>query len=439
MGGRQCYYPKILVDNAAVFVFKQGTSWLMLCGGVSTPFKKISGGVRECSKANTIQLFCDNPALWSEREWVLRMKNLFLIDGAAGTGKTDMLEYLSEKYSTRNCIAIIRKYTTRKLRLEEISRNLNLDLEFVTTRQFAAKKKEDRFYCYTYGGESYGFPKFELDRVLRSHQNVFIIVRDRATIQQLISDYPRICTIPVFIYTDREETVKRMRADMYNQEEIDFRSQRTDLAWDDYLKHSDLYREVIINNSNKTDFRRLIDYLVKKYAPENEAQDALIVSNSEKFQIITSLIGFKKTIQNHLVDYERNVFMMMKFRETNRIVYDFIKTELERNGMKCVRADFPEWKITNNVYNPLAVLYCCKYGIALFDEPEEGNVFSPNVAYELSMMQSHGKDCLILRHKTLPEMPFDLIKDIHQTYSKDLELKKIVNDWVTAIRSSTSE
>ncbi len=365
------------------------------------------------------------------------MKNLFLIDGAAGAGKTDMLHYLREKYAARNQVTVLRKFTTRKHRSEEIKRKLWLDLEFISARQFEELEQSADFYSYAYGGEFYGFQRAQIDEALSTYQNVFLIVRDRATIQQLVVDYPKICTVPVFIYTDREQCEKRLLDDGYSEDAVKFRLERQQLAWNDYLKHSNLYLEVIINNSNKTDFYRLIDSLLHKYAPESASFNMLIISNSERFTLLKPLIGFKSEIQTRTVNYDRNVFLMMKFRDTNKLVFEFIRKKLEESGFNCVRADQPEWNITQNVYNPLAVLYCCKYGIALFDEPEEGNLFSPNVAYELSMMHMQGKECLILRHKLLPAMPFDLTKDIHKPYSKDLELEEIVRNWVSEI-SGTS-
>lgn len=80
------------------------------------------------------------------------------------------------------------------------------------------------------------------------------------------------------------------------------------------------------------------------------------------------------------------------------------------------------------------MLFCCKYGIALFDEPEEGANFSPNVAYELRMMHLQRKDCLILRHSTLPSMPFDLIKKLHVPYAENLEVEKRVEQWLNHLR-----
>jgi guanylate kinase len=361
------------------------------------------------------------------------MKTLFLIDGAAGTGKSDMLEYLGEKYSGRHQVAVIQKFTTRKHRSEEINRNLSLDLRFVAADEFSKLKATPGFYCYVYGDGSYGFHGSQIEEAFKTHQQVVIIVRDRATIQQLVEDYPQFRTIPVFIYTDREQCKKRLRSDGYSAEAVKFRLGRQHLAWNDYLKHSRLYEEVIVNNSNRTDFHRLIDYLVQKYSVENESQEVLVISNSEQFPLLTPLIGFKKAIQSHAENYSHNVFLMMKFRDNNKLVSEFIKNELHENGLTGVRADDPEWNITKNLYNPLAVLYCCKYGIALFDEPEEGNSFSPNVAYELSMMHMQGKNCLILRHELLPSMPFDLIAELHQSYSKDLQLRRIIRNWLAGI------
>ncbi len=362
------------------------------------------------------------------------MENLFLIDGAAGTGKTDMVEYINQKYSRGNLVTIVQKFTTRKHRPEEITRKLPLDLTFISRSEFNQHHKKSNFYSYEYGGERYGFYKAAVDEAIGLYRNVFIIVRDRVTIKQLVDDYPKVCTVPVFIYSDNDQVVKRLKKDGYDNSAANFRLARQELVWDDYLRQSDLYQEVIINNSNRRDFHRLIDMLLRKYS--FEPADVLVISHCERLPILKPLIGFKKAIQSHIerYPYDRNVFLMMKFRESNRLIFRFIKSHLEKNGFNCVRADQREWNITNNVYNPVAVLYCCKYGIVLFDEPEKGNYFSPNVAYELGMMHLQGKECLILRHISLPSMPFDLVGDLHKPYSKDLELEDIVLDWIEKIK-----
>ena len=362
------------------------------------------------------------------------MANLFLIDGAAGTGKADMIEHIDEKYLRHDEATIVQKFTTREHRPEEIDRRLHLDLMFISPPEFDEHYKNSNFYSYKYGGEKYGFYKEEVDKALDSYKNVFIIVRNINIIKQITKDYPKVCTVPVFIYSDNEKVIERLNEDDYDDTSIKFRLSRQELVWDDYLRQTDFYQEVIINNSNRNDFHRLIDNLIKKYSVESN--DVLSMSHLEKFKIMRPLIGFKVEMQNRLnsFPYERNVFLMMKFRTNNELVYDFIRDNLKKNGFNCVRSDQHEWNITKNIHNPIAALYCCKYGIALFDEPEEGNDFSPNVAYELGMMHLQGKDCLILKHTKLPKMPFDLIKDLYNIYSKELEIKSIVLEWIKMIK-----
>lgn len=187
-----------------------------------------------------------------------------------------------------------------------------------------------------------------------------------------------------------------------------------------------------------------IEEQVRKVAGEDDrvpvaqhkmANDNLIL---DRYELIPPLIGFKKNIENQLTrfPFEKNVFLMMKFRDSNKDLGDFIIENLHAHGLHGVRADANNWNITRNVYNPIAVLYCCKYGIALFDEPEKGQTYSPNVAYELGIMHYQQKECLILRHATLPAIPFDLIKDLYVTYEKDLQVKKLIADWVEQITSS---
>lgn len=179
--------------------------------------------------------------------------------------------------------------------------------------------------------------------------------------------------------------------------------------------------------------RNILNQEIEKYALIKEI--TLSIPEEGNFELMKPLIGFKRDIEKQIVkyDYSKNVFIMMKFREDNKDLSDFIMENLRNNGFLGVRADQPEWNITKNVYNPIAVLNCCKYGIALFDEPEEHQAYSPNVAYELGIMHIQNKNCLILKHDSLPAIPFDLIKDLYVNYKKDLNLKQIIKNWINQI------
>jgi len=164
----------------------------------------------------------------------------------------------------------------------------------------------------------------------------------------------------------------------------------------------------------------------------------LLIPDEGRFDLIKPLIGYRRDIERHLsaYPYANNVFLMMKYRDSNRDLSDFIMECLQKAGLRGVRADLPEWNITGTVYNPIAVLYCCKYGIALFDEPEQQQAYNPNVAYELGMMHCQGKECLLLKHDGLPAVPFDLIKDLHSAYSKDLQVRRIIEQWTKQIAAT---
>ena len=179
--------------------------------------------------------------------------------------------------------------------------------------------------------------------------------------------------------------------------------------------------------------RAIVEDAIKELIPEKER--TLDLGSNGRFELIKPLVGYKRDIEEHLRQYpfETNVFLMMKFRPANSDLATFIKETLAAHGLHGVRADDPAWNITSNVYNPIAVLYCCRFGIALFDEPEQSQAYSPNVAYELGMMHYQGKDCLILRHSSLPAVPFDLIKDLYQVYDRDLQVRHRIEVWASQV------
>lgn len=372
------------------------------------------------------------------------MKNLFIIDGAAGTGKTDLIKYIHDKYNSSN-ITYIKKYTTRQKRPDEISLNLQLDLIHVSESDFLIFKKSPDFVSYKYGDEEngfydYGFYINDLRDAISKFKNVFIIIRNKPLVDEIVSRFPEIKTIVVYIHSDEGMVRRRLVNDGYDESAIIKRLKRLNTAWDDYLKHNDVYREVLINNSNKRDFQRLINWLIEKY--NNENTNWVEIDNTHRYPLVESLIGYKKKIVEKIEKYpfNKNVFLMMKFRDSNKLIYSFIKKNLDIYGFNCVRADDDNWDITGNVYNPIAALYCCKYGIALFDKvdkvdkSEKENSFSPNVAYELGIMHHQLKDCLILRHYSLPQMPFDLIKDLHYKYSENLEVEGLILKWIKKLK-----
>lgn len=195
-------------------------------------------------------------------------------------------------------------------------------------------------------------------------------------------------------------------------------------------------RKEVDEASTLASLRQLIVGEINKYSPIIER--TILVPKEGQFELIKPLVGYKREIESQLArfPFSKNVFLMMKFRQSNEALSEYMIENLAKYGLLGIRADHEEWNITKNVYNPIAVLYCCKYGIALFDEPEEAQAYSANVAYEVGMMHYQNKDCLILRHKSLPVMPFDMIKDLYVTYERDLQVREIIAKWITQIAVS---
>ncbi len=60
----------------------------------------------------------------------------------------NIIEYLNNKFSSGKIASFVPKYTTRKHRPEEISRNLQLDLVFISLTEFNKHKQTPNFYSY---------------------------------------------------------------------------------------------------------------------------------------------------------------------------------------------------------------------------------------------------------------------------------------------------
>ena len=361
--------------------------------------------------------------------------NIFLLDGLGGTGKSDFMNHITKKYNSKPARGvIIKKFTTRLRRPEEKNKRIHLDLKFVTPSTFYCHQKQGDLYTYGFGGYSYGFHQEDIKEQVKARvKHIFLIVKDRMIQECLQKDFPRCNVIRVYIYSDRDEIQKRLKASGYKKEDITFRLSRIKDNWFDYIEQAAAYSEIIINNSNRKSFHKIIDILISKY--ENYPRDELCIDNYFRYPIMRPLIGYKDKMLHQLstYDFDKNVFLMMKFRKNNKSIHTYIQKALKEKGYNCIRSDDNNWDITHNIYNPLAVLYCCKYGIALFDKAEPKNEFSPNVSYELGVMHYQRKNCLILKHKSLGSLPFDLIKDIYQEYRDTDDAISLIDKWLSRI------
>ena len=131
--------------------------------------------------------------------------------------------------------------------------------------------------------------------------------------------------------------------------------------------------------------------------------------------------------------FARNVFIMAKDRNENIAHREVIKDALRGRGLNPVWAG--ELGLIDDLYNPIACLICCKYGVALFDAPESAQQVNPSVAYELGMMHLLGRECLILKSDALTAPPTDVLHKLYEGYEeKNLEtIRHLVREWAEAV------
>ena len=191
------------------------------------------------------------------------LKTLFLLDGVAGSGKFDLLQYVDRKYYNATTIT---KYTTRIKRQEE--ETTKIDLNFITEEEFNQYQENDIdiFFEYKYGGHRYGFLKSQIDNAIINNDFTFVIVRNQSVISRIMEIYKNIIlTVPVYIYADRGLIEQRLISDGYDREMIEFRLKRSDEVFRDYLEN-DIYEMIIINSSNVEEFHTQISKLIEKYS-----------------------------------------------------------------------------------------------------------------------------------------------------------------------------
>lgn len=146
--------------------------------------------------------------------------------------------------------------------------------------------------------------------------------------------------------------------------------------------------------------------------------------------------------------YERNVFVMMPFRQQEDEQYEqierIVREELEKKG-------FHAWLATDRELdstlwgNITSFMTGCKYGVAVFtrrDDAAKGTIepdFNPNVSLELGFMTSRAKRVLLLKDSVLRTLPTDLMGHLYKQF--DLrkvgrQLPPLVRQWADDILAS---
>lgn len=125
--------------------------------------------------------------------------------------------------------------------------------------------------------------------------------------------------------------------------------------------------------------------------------------------------------------FDNNVFVMVAYRAKLEPLIGSIKKKLEELHLNPVVAR--DHQLTNDLYNPVACLLCCSYGVAVFDRAQTAQTHNPNVVYELSMMHFLKRPCVILKHAKLRTMPADILTMLYEDYSSQKEAVRRLAAW----------
>jgi hypothetical protein len=142
-----------------------------------------------------------------------------------------------------------------------------------------------------------------------------------------------------------------------------------------------------------------------------------------------AIMGWRGQIEAFLSQhpFDRSVFIMIRYRKRNEELIETIKDVLSGRDLFGVLAS--DHRLTDDLYNPTACLLCCARGIAVFDRAEKGQVFNPNVAYELGMLHLLNRPFLILKHHKLRTLQSDILMKLYEPYRSLRDVAALVADW----------
>jgi hypothetical protein len=145
--------------------------------------------------------------------------------------------------------------------------------------------------------------------------------------------------------------------------------------------------------------------------------------------ITNALFGWKDHMRRFLrqSNFDQNVFVMVAYRQRLAKLISATCNTLEDMGLNAVVAR--EHRLTDDLYNPIACLLCCRYGVAIFDRGEAGQTHNPNIVYELAIMTLLKRPCIILKHTSLQTMPSDFLQRLYEDYRTTEEACQKVASW----------
>jgi hypothetical protein len=363
---------------------------------------------------------------------------LFLVDGAAGIGKTDLIQYW---HGQAKC-TLIKKFAYISENAPPDRRNWRqkkglIKADAQAYRQacgdrsgtiiYSSKQKERHWF------EHYWVRLSEIQEALDQdpESRACMICRDFKAIERIRALLPYTRVVSILVYVN-PMAVARDRNTRNRNKEIE------QIA----LENITRYDDVLICPGNRAwSYKGQLDRVLNKYGRLTHGQICLNSNNliSMPDHLVSAAPNAQRALEKY--PFDKNVFVMMPYRADTEEYERRINKALSNHDLNPVYAKYPEWNLTDHADNSRAVLICCKYGIALFaPDPGENIKLEPreylnlNVMYELGCMHTLGRTCVGLAEVALKEkVPHDL-RGRHWRYFKDAgAVEDIVEVWCSGL------
>ena len=216
------------------------------------------------------------------------MPNLFLVDGAAGSGKSALLRFCSE---SRHDSDFVVKYTTKPMDVDGVARK-----DLIYSRPEDYDRNKDNYFVYNYPSFStsqYFISKKDIEDKLRVNKNVFLIIRSDKLIEKIRAYYSKfvnVNVVSIFVYSDnsilRKRAEKQLQrvlepgeslSDEAAQEKIEQRLRRNEECLRSYIQslasERRIYDHVILNDVSKDEYYTCINNIVDQYSSFDDKFD----------------------------------------------------------------------------------------------------------------------------------------------------------------------
>lgn len=172
---------------------------------------------------------------------------MVVLSSPSGAGKTTITKKIQQKFSS---FKISVSHTTRKPRLNEID---GIDYNFIDTKLFEKKIKEDYFYEYAKIFDNfYGTSKKEVNKIIKNNDIIFDI--DWQGNQQL-SKFNELNLIKIFITTKTKKDLKERLISRNQDDKLEVEKRLN--SYDLDIKHWSDYDYIVINENLENCFRHV--------------------------------------------------------------------------------------------------------------------------------------------------------------------------------------